>query len=195
MNTKMKKNKTILASSPRKRGTRKKLLDSRRRGNNKISVHIQMATIHSIVPSAALLKRWCRAALQQQKVKAASICIRLVDSRESALLNKRYRSKSGATNVLSFPADVPKALRSSVLQQDFQQALLQELGDLVICAPVVAREARAQCKTIQAHWAHMVVHGSLHLLGYDHIKKQDAVKMEALEVKILAQLGYDNPYN
>lgn len=150
-------------------------------------ISIQCASTNTLLPATRLLTGWCRAVLEQQKIRKASITIRLVDRRESATLNKRYRNKAGATNVLSFPAELPAGLPLAALQH--------ELGDLVICAPVVAREARAQYKTIQAHWAHMVVHGCLHLLGYDHIKKQDASTMEALEIKILGQLGFDNPYN
>lgn len=151
-----------------------------KRNTPAVTIAVQVASSHTALPPTAALKRWCAATLHQQKVRRAGLCIRLVDGRESAALNKRYRHKPGATNVLSFPAGM---------------ANTDELGDIVICAPVVAREARAQGKAVAAHWAHLVVHGTLHLLGHDHIKKQDAARMEALEVKILAHLGFDNPYN
>jgi len=146
-------------------------------------INIQVASKREHLPSAALLKKWCAVVLQQQKISRAEVCIRIVDGRESAALNKRYRKKSGATNVLSFPTQLPTDVQST------------EIGDLVICAPVVEQEAATQGKTARAHWAHMVVHGTLHLLGHDHIKRQDASKMEAVEIKILGQLGFDNPYN
>jgi probable rRNA maturation factor len=148
-----------------------------------LSINVQVATTRKHLPPAALLKKWCTVVLQQQKVPCAEVCIRIVDGRESAALNKRYRNKSGATNVLSFPAQLPTDVQST------------GIGDLVICAPVVERESAAQGKTARAHWAHMVVHGTLHLLGHDHTKRQDASKMEAVEIKILGQLGFDNPYN
>lgn len=141
------------------------------------SIGIQLATKGSHIPSAALLKKWCEATLTQQKIKTAEVCIRVVSTTESAALNKTYRGKKGATNVLSFPMEKPL------------------LGDLVICAPLVKQQALEQGKATKAHWAHLVVHGTLHLLGKDHIKNKDALKMEALEIKILRQLGFDNPYN
>lgn len=97
-------------------------------------------------------------------------------------LNRDYRGKSGPTNVLSFPADLPPELA------------LPLLGDIVVCAPVVAREAAEQGKPLAAHWAHMAVHGCLHLLGHDHVEEADAVAMETLESTILAQLGFPCPY-
>ena len=142
------------------------------------SIAIQVADDSDNIPSAALLKKWCVAALAQQKIKTAEICIRVASKKESASLNKTYRNKKGATNVLSFPADISPLL-----------------GDLVICAALVNEEAREQHKTAKAHWAHLVIHGTLHLLGYDHIKNKEATEMEALEVKILHKLGFDNPYN
>lgn len=108
--------------------------------------------------------------------------VRIVDEDESAQLNQTYRHKSGPTNVLSFPFKAPAGVE------------LPLLGDLVICAPLVEREANEQNKTTKAHWAHMVVHGSLHLQGYDHIEAQQAKQMEALEIDILGRLGFSNPY-
>ena len=108
--------------------------------------------------------------------------LRIVGGAESAALNNRFRRKSYPTNVLSFPFEAPPGTRSDIL------------GDLVICAPVVRREARAQRKPVNAHWAHMVVHGILHLRGYDHRKRQDAAVMEKMEIRLLKELGYANPY-
>ena len=112
----------------------------------------------------------------------AEVCVRLVDAEEMATLNATYRDRAGPTNVLSFPAALPAELN------------LPLLGDIVICAPVVRAEAAAQHKALQAHWAHMAVHGTLHLLGYDHIDEEDATVMEALESAILADLHYPCPY-
>ena len=113
---------------------------------------------------------------------AAEITIRLVDSDESQQLNNQYRGKDKPTNVLSFPFEVPTGIE------------LDLLGDLVICAPVIAAEAIEQNKSENAHWAHMVIHGCLHLLGYDHINDQEAEEMEALEIALLAKLNIADPY-
>jgi len=110
------------------------------------------------------------------------LTIRLVDEDEGRNLNHTYRGKDYATNVLSFPADLPPELD------------LPLLGDLVVCAPVVAREATEQGKPLNAHWAHMVIHGCLHLLGYDHIDDTEADEMETLERELLAQLSIADPY-
>ncbi len=132
------------------------------------------------VPEEALFQRWAGAASEPET--DAELSIRLVDEAESAELNQTYRHKTGSTNVLSFPCEVPAGVPNALL------------GDLVICAPVVEREAREQGKTAEAHWAHMVVHGVLHLRGYDHLQDDEAEAMEAMEVAILSGLGYPNPY-
>lgn len=134
------------------------------------------------LPSLAEFRTWTRAAVPRD-LGDAVVVIRVVGEDESAFLNRRYRRKRGPTNVLSFPAHLAAEVNDPLL------------GDLVICAPVVAREAREQGKTAQAHWAHMTVHGTLHLLGYDHLRKADAVVMEALEVRVLHALGFPNPYS
>ncbi|MBT5687837.1 MAG: rRNA maturation RNase YbeY, partial [Gammaproteobacteria bacterium] len=129
--------------------------------------------------------KWAEMALASMGVTVAGeLVVRVVDEMESAELNQQYRHKSGATNVLSFPFEVPPGVPLEELP----------LGDLVVCAPVIQREAREQDKTEGAHWAHMVVHGVLHLLGLDHIDPQQAVVMEEKEVGILKQLGISNPY-
>lgn len=126
-------------------------------------------------------RTWVLAALNTRRDEA-EITIRIVDEQESAELNQRYRGKEGPTNVLSFPFQAPP------------QVISHLLGDLVICEPVVRRQAREQGKTEQAHWAHLVIHGTLHLLGYDHLTPQQAEEMEAIETGILAQLGFADPY-
>jgi len=112
--------------------------------------------------------------------------VRVVDAEEGRTLNRDYRGKDGPTNVLSFPSDLPGFLRA--------QLEVLPLGDLVICAPVVAAEAAAEGRPLRAHWAHLTVHGVLHLLGFDHGDEADAGVMEAREVAALAALGMDNPY-
>lgn len=138
------------------------------------------------IPGPILLKRWAEAALLQtnKKKQQYEVTIRVVDNDEMRTLNSTYRKKSGSTNVLAFPFDT----------LDFLNNKIQILGDIVICSDVVNREALEQNKTAKSHWAHMVVHGCLHLLGYDHVKETDAVKMEAKEVNILNSLGFANPY-
>lgn len=132
-----------------------------------------------VVPELPCFDRWANAACVSAD---AELSIRIVGLEESAELNEMYRQKKGPTNVLSFPCEVPAGVPCSLL------------GDLVICAPIVAKEALEQHKNVEAHWAHMVVHGVLHLQGYDHIESQDAERMEALEIEIMAHLGFANPY-
>lgn len=130
------------------------------------------------IPSPAALREWASAALGAAE---GELTIRIVDEAESHELNRRYRGKDKSTNVLSFP-------------YDGDMLGMPVLGDLVICAPVVQREAREQGKDARAHWAHMVVHGCLHLLGYDHEKDDEAEVMESRERQVLAGLGFDDPY-
>ena len=135
------------------------------------------------VPAPASFRRWVEAALKgARRRKATQVAIRIVDADEGQALNRQYRGRDYATNVLSFPADFPPGVQ------------LPLIGDLVICAPVVAREAAEQGKKPTDHWAHMTVHGTLHLLGYDHIEDGEAEAMEALETRILAGLGISDPY-
>lgn len=130
------------------------------------------------IPAAASLRSWAAAALG---CAPGDVTIRIVGRKESHALNKRYRGKDKPTNVLSFHGET-------------DTPALPVLGDLVICAPVVAQEAREQKKTARAHWAHMVVHGCLHLLGYDHEKDREANRMEAQERQIMKTLGFPDPY-
>jgi probable rRNA maturation factor len=157
----------------------------------KLSVTVQLAGARRGVPHSRSLDRWAQAAARAAKMSRRDremqreLTIRVVGAAESRKLNRTWRGKDKPTNVLSFPA-LPVG--------NGQRELELELGDLAICAPVVAREAREQGKPAQAHWAHMVVHGVLHLLGYDHEVDRDARVMEAREADILAGLGYSNPY-
>lgn len=166
----------------------------------KLAVTVQFAGSRRGVPHARTLARWADAAAargssgRSQRAAVADLTIRVVGAAESRKLNRTWRGKDKPTNVLSFPSDASLPLPRSLRGRAGRGHLPAELGDLAICAPVVAREAREQRKSAQAHWAHMVVHGVLHLLGYDHENDRDAALMEAREVKILAQFGYPNPY-
>jgi probable rRNA maturation factor len=144
-------------------------------------VDVQVATLARSVPRRPEFSRWVDATLSAEGA-TGDISIRVVDEEESRTLNREYRSKDKPTNVLSFPAELPAEVEPRLL------------GDIVICAPVVAAEAAAQGKTARAHWAHLVVHGTLHLLGYDHERSPEARRMETRETRILAGLGFPNPY-
>lgn len=147
------------------------------------TVHLSYGIPRAGVPSPASFRRWVEAALAgARRRRAAELSIRIVGTREGRTLNRTYRGKDYATNVLSFPTDLPPGVR------------LPLLGDIAICAPVVRREATEQDKLAAHHWAHLTVHGVLHLLGYDHIEEAEAEKMEALETRILKGLGMPNPY-
>ena len=147
-----------------------------------LDLDVQIACDPAGVPSAEQFHAWASAALAGRR-PTAEMTIRVVGEAEGTELNRRYRGRPGPTNVLSFSFDPPPGLPP----QDF-------IGDLVICAPVVAQEARDQGKSEAAHWAHLAVHGTLHLLGYDHQCEQDAAQMEAMETVILTGLGFPAPY-
>ncbi|MDQ3288614.1 MAG: rRNA maturation RNase YbeY [Pseudomonadota bacterium] len=138
------------------------------------------------LPSAASFRKWAAAALEG-RTDETDMAIRLVEEDEGRSFNREYRGKDYATNVLSFPAEAPEGLPEGVK--------LPLLGDLLICAPVVAREARDQGKPLLAHYAHLTVHGVLHLLGWDHENERDAEAMEQLEREVLARLGIGDPYS
>lgn len=133
-------------------------------------------------PSDEDIQRWVEAALKHEKRENMELTLRIVDEAESAALNGQYRDKDYPTNVLSFNYDIPAEVEINLL------------GDLVICAPVVQREAAEQGKREQAHWAHMIIHGILHLLGFDHLDDEAAEKMEQHEMAILTELGFPDPY-
>jgi len=147
----------------------------------RIVVDVQKASRRRGLPDKKAIKKWVEAALEGL-CDEAELTVRLVDKEEGTKLSKQWRGGNDATNVLSFPA-----------ADDFNM-IPELLGDIVICAPVVAKEARELGKTPAAHWAHMVIHGTLHLLGYDHQDDEQAIVMESLEIDKLRALGYDNPY-
>jgi len=144
------------------------------------------------VPSDIVFREWVDKTIQFLIDKnlldnaAIDLSILVVDKSESQLLNNDYSQQNKPTNVLSFPFDTPDIFKPS------QESNI--LGDIVICAPIIELEAQQQNKLIEHHWAHMLVHGLLHLLGYDHLNNNDASIMENLEIEILSQLGYKNPY-
>ena len=158
-------------------------------GGLRLAVQRAFVAPAKALPRRDKLRQWAKTAWQasQQRGVAAGpgaeLTIRIVDEAESRMLNETYRHQQGPTNVLSFPFEPPISEVDTAL-----------LGDIVICAPVVAREAAEQGKPLEAHWAHMVVHGVLHLQGYDHQNDTEAKQMEALEIRILDALGYPDPY-
>lgn len=148
----------------------------------KMIIDLQIACEQeSGLPTAEQIEQWATAAVQPQSDEV-EMTVRIVDEAESHALNLNYRGKDRPTNVLSFPFECPDEVE------------LPLLGDLVICRQVVEREAQEQDKPVMAHWAHMVVHGSLHLLGYDHIEDGEAEEMESLETQIMTGLGFADPY-
>lgn len=147
-----------------------------------IAVDVQYAIDAAGLPAEGDFSRWVETVLKERRVDG-EVCIRIVDAEESQSLNAEYRGKDKPTNVLSFPFEVPPGIPVTLL------------GDLVICAEVVATEADEQEKALFDHWAHMVVHGTLHLLGFDHINDDDAEEMEALERTLLARLNIADPYS
>ena len=155
------------------------------RGPVSLEVAVSYATPRKGVPAAMSFRRWVAAALDT-RIREADLALRIVGEDEARAFNRPYRGKDYPTNVLSFPAERPPGLPKN--------ARFPLLGDLVICAPVVAREAAEQRKPLSAHYAHLTVHGALHLLGWDHDNEADAHAMEQLEREILAGLGIDDPY-
>jgi len=151
------------------------------RGPTRLDVTVNYAAPRAGVPSAVSFRKWVAAALKG-RIREADLAIRIVDGKEGRALNRHYRGRDYATNVLSFPADLPEGVT------------LPLLGDLVLCAPVVAREAREQKKDVADHYAHLTVHGVLHLLGWNHEDDREAECMERLEREILAELGIGDPY-
>ncbi len=149
--------------------------------NQHQAVDVQYAVTVDGMQEEDAIRQWVLQALPEQK-KTSELTIRVVDEAEITALNRQYRGKEGATNVLSFPYEAIPGVASGLL------------GDIVICAPVVASESVAQDKPLDAHWAHIVIHGVLHLLGYDHHQDDAAHKMEARETELLDSLGYANPY-
>lgn len=144
-------------------------------------LELQIASDSKHIPDVALMQHWIDTTLATL-TSPLEVVLRVVDVDEMSELNQTYRHKNGPTNILSFPFEAPAGIELNIL------------GDLVACAPVVEAEAREQGKLLQHHWAHIIVHGIFHLLGYDHIDDADAEEMEALEIKVLQQLHINNPY-
>ena len=149
-------------------------------------VDLQIATAsEELLPELASIEQWIQSAIiagSKVKREEAELTVRIVENDESQQLNHQYREKNKPTNVLSFPFQNPPGIT------------LPLLGDLVICKKVVENESLEQNKTLTEHWAHMLIHGTLHLLGYDHVDPQEAVEMESLETKLLIELGFADPY-
>ena len=147
-----------------------------------VKIDLQVVSAEPGLPDREQFQRWSDAACTKCGCDSKSMTIRITDIEESAELNSRYRNRQGPTNVLSFPFENPPGVSTDIL------------GDLVICAPVVVREAIEQDKTPEAHWAHILIHGVLHLCGYDHISPEQADIMETLETDIITGFGYPPPY-
>ncbi len=148
-----------------------------------INADIQLASDCTDTPNESDIILWVESALKAVNITDdKDISVRIIDEDESRQLNHQYRNIDKPTNVLSFPCDLP------------EEVDIPLLGDLAICSPVVAREAKEQGKALESHWAHMVVHGTLHLLGFDHIEDSEAEHMESIETSILTSLGYAAPY-
>jgi len=150
-----------------------------------LELEVQRSTKCGDVPKDDQFQAWAEAALSGREGEYG-LAIRIVDEDEALRFNFEYRNKDYATNVLSFLAELPEGLPEEVRAS--------QLGDLLVCAPVVAREAAEQGRTIDGHWAHLVIHGVLHLLGYDHQVADEATAMESLETEILAGFGIADPY-
>lgn len=153
--------------------------------NKNVIIDLQLACKAANLPTEQQFLAWVELAMQSADNR--EVVIRIVDEVESELLNSEYRQKKSATNILSFPFELPEGLPAGALEQI-------PLGDLVVCASIVANEAIEQHKPLLSHWAHMIIHGCLHLQGYDHIDSEEASVMEALEVKLLQQIDINNPY-
>ena len=157
------------------------------RGPVRLDVSVSYAAPRAGLPAAVSFRKWVAAALQG-RIREADLAVRIVGAKEGRALNRHYRGKDHATNVLSFPADIADGVKLP------KGVVMPLLGDVVLCAPVVAREAKEQKKPLAAHYAHLTVHGALHLLGWDHQDPREAECMEQLEREILAGLGIGDPY-
>lgn len=145
------------------------------------TLEIQNESESLLIPKEKQFKHWFDVVLTNDN-QDSEIVIRIVDEDEMIQFNEQYRDKKGPTNILSFPFEVPEGVESELL------------GDLLVCAPVVEEEAEQQNKKLEQHWAHLIIHGILHLLGYNHIDNVEAEEMEALEINILSTIGINNPY-
>ncbi len=148
-----------------------------------LTTAVQNVSSERGVPGSGLIETWAVTAYRKVAQENAELTVRIVDEADGRYLNEKYRNMASATNVLSFPFDDPPNLKTDIL------------GDIVACAPVISREAQEQGKTLHAHWAHLVVHGVLHLCGYHHDIDDDARIMQRLESEIVEHLGFPNPYS
>ena len=148
-----------------------------------LQLDLQIVCEQAELPSAKLFERWVTAALDAANQSRQELTLRITDQAEIHALNRTYRGKDKPTNVLSFPFESIPGIDDDTL------------GDVVICKSVVESEAKEQNMPLLAHWAHIVIHGILHLCGYNHISDEEADQMESLEIKVLSDLGYPNPYN
>lgn len=146
-----------------------------------IELELQIASDAKTLPHPSQFKEWTSSVLSE-RFEEAELTIRIVDEAEMSDLNKQYRNKKGPTNVLSFP------------QENHPDVEITLLGDIIICAPIVEKEAIDNDKELLSHWAHMVIHGIYHLLGYDHQNDEDAKEMEELEIQTMLELGFKSPY-
>ena len=157
-----------------------------------VILDLQLASDCSDIPTQQDIQLWLNTLLCYQQLDNKEITVRIVDDAEIHQLNQQYRGKDKATNVLSFPFEMPELVLPDGVHLD--ESMSNFLGDIVICAQVVKQESKQQNKMIGHHWAHMLIHGTLHLLGYDHIEEHDAQEMEGIEIAILRKLGIDDPY-
>jgi probable rRNA maturation factor len=156
----------------------------------KVNVELQQGCSVATLPDKLAVRRWIQAAIDaadSDDRRACDVVVRIVDEAESSDLNRRFRKTDGPTNVLAFPADEGATPGLAVEQR-------RTLGDLAICGPVVEHEARQQGKAPAGHWGHLLIHGTLHLLGYDHQTAAEAAEMEGLEAQIMADQGFRDPY-
>jgi probable rRNA maturation factor len=151
--------------------------------SSSLAIEVQNVSGFEPLPRALSIRSWAALPFSGER-RSGELTVRIVDAHESAVLNGKYRDQRGPTNVLAFPSETP----------ELPGAELLPVGDLVICAEIVAREAAEQGKPLEAHWAHIVIHGALHLLGYDHATDRGAQRMQQRERELLAQLGFADPY-
>ena len=154
---------------------------------------LQLASDCSDIPSQQDIQLWLDTLLSCQQLDNKEMTVRIVDDAEIQQLNQQYRGKDTATNVLSFPFEMPELVLPEGIEMD--ESISNFLGDIVISAQVVKQESKQQNKLLKHHWAHILIHGTLHLLGYDHIEEQEAEEMESIEITILQKLAIDDPYH
>ncbi len=154
---------------------------------------LQLASDCTNMPTQEEIQLWLDTLLSYQQLTDKEMTVRIVDDAEIQQLNQQYRGKDTVTNVLSFPFEMPELVLPEGIEMD--ESISNFLGDIVISAQVVKQESKQQNKLLKHHWAHMLIHGTLHLLGYDHIEEQEAEEMESIEIAILQKLAIDDPYH